>query len=462
MAKPNARSVALSVLETVERKHLLATAVLRQEKSARDLDPRVMAAATDLVLGTLRQRGFIDHHLRARTPKGLPEHDHRLICLLRLAAYELMFVERTPDYAGVSSYVEIAKRTHGQRVAGFVNAVLRGISAVDRKALALGRGALPPAAHFSFPDWAVEEARAAFGPEYSLQLETLNRPASIALRTHVGRVSADALARQLSELGLHPQRVTALPDALVLPPDEPPYESVEFLRGQFWPQDIASQLVASIAAALVSPSASGAESLRSGPAACGASMLLDACAGSGTKSLCLAGSVPSVQIVASDLSASKIAAMRRRLRSLQVPGVETVIADLTSPPFAAAAFDLVLLDAPCSGLGTVRRHPELKWRRGAGDLQANAARQTELLHHAARLVRPGGALVYAVCSFARTEGAAVVDDFLARHPWYRRGAIPLPGSLPAASVLTAAGDLLLPPSLLDSDCHFVALLRRAG
>jgi len=483
MARPNARSTALSVLEDVERKNLLVTAALRQEKTRRDLEPRVAAMVNALALGTLRERGYIDHLLRGKVKKGLPERDVRLLCLLRLAAYELLFVERTPDYAAVSSYVEIAKRTHGQRVAGFVNALLRGLAVADRAALASGRGALRPEARFSCPEWVVEEAKLAFGDGHLRELEVLNRPARIALRANTDRISGDDLASHLSSLGFHPERCPPLPEAVLLPPDEPPYETAPFLKGLFWPQDLASQLVAALATGSICclahpsrlPPPGGSTPSPSLPLRVSFAMeeegvagsappsltVLDPCAGSGTKSLCFAQDLPEATILASDVAGSKISALRRRLKSMKADRILVATADLTSPPFAASAFDLVVLDAPCSGLGTVRRHPELKWRRSAADVSSNRARQQDLIHHAARLVRPGGVLYYTVCTFTRAEGPEVVDEFLRRHPWFSRVLPPdLPG-LHTQGLLTECGDLLVPPSVLDSDCFYAAIMRRA-
>ncbi len=464
MAAPDSRSVALSLLDAVRRQDTLLTAALRHELFRHDLDPRTSASANRAALGTLRHRRLLDALLAPLAERGLPHKDERLLDLLRLAMHELLFMDSVPDYATLNSYVTLARKTKGPRVAGFVNALLRKAAARGREALLADAAALPPADRLSYPDHVLAAAQGAFGPQTPEQLEWMNRPAPIGLTVHTGRTDRNALSSALRQAGLHPAAVDFAPAGLVLPPDEPPYQTLQFVQGMFWPQDPASQMVTRLALA----------SSRTTPMT-PQRRVLDACAGNGTKSLGLAlASPPGTEIVALDLSEARIRLLRQRLEELEIQNVTPVVSDLMKAPYPPGSFHTVLVDAPCSGLGTVRRHPELKWRRTEGDILANSDLQARLIAAAAALVAPGGILVYTVCTFTPQETSGVTGPFLAAHPEFRLVptselaavgvAMPETVLLSATPTLPAhrPGTLFLPPSLFDSDCFFAAVFEKTG
>jgi 16S rRNA (cytosine967-C5)-methyltransferase len=465
MGTPDSRSVALSLLDAVRRQDTLLTAALRHELFRHDLDPRTSASANRAALGTLRNRRLLDALLAPLASRGLPTRDERLMDLLRLAMHEFLFMDAVPDYATLSSYVDLARKTKGSRVAGFVNALLRKAASRGREALLADATSLPLADRFSYPEHVVEAARQVFGDEAPDQLAWMNRPAPIGLSVHTGRTDRNALSSALRQAGLHPAAVDFAPAGLVLPPDEPPYQTLQFAQGLFWPQDPASQMVTRLALC-------GEEAAATVD---GGRRVLDACAGNGTKSLGLAlASRPGTEIVALDLSEPRIKLLRQRLEELEIPGVTPVVSDLLAAPYPPGSFGTVLVDAPCTGLGTVRRHPELKWRRSAADIAANAALQARLIEAAAGLVAPGGTLVYTVCTFTPLETSGVTSAFLAGHPEFRlvpaaelsaRGvALPETVLLSAAPTLSAQrpATLFLRPSLFDSDCFFAAVFARGA
>lgn len=420
---------------------MLATAALRTELNSRDPEANIAATANAIALGVLRHRTLLDHFLAGVADRGLPEKDQRLLDILRIGAYELLFIERSRPYAVVSSIVELAKAVKGKRIGGFVNAVLRKLGRLGPAATCREVEKLPAAVRLSYPQWLLEEARAVFGDAAETELESMNRPADIAVRVNTAATSAKALAEELSGLGLHPRQVPFLPHALVFSPDEPPYRSVPFVRRLFWPQDVSSQLVAGLAVP------------RAGET------VLDACAGFGTKTMALAlDGQPGAAIVASDVNPARIASLQERCHSVGLTNVRTETADLVSPPYPPEMFDLVFVDAPCSGLGTIRRHPELKWRRTSEDVAANAALQARLLVGAAPLVKPGGRVVYAVCTFTPAEGPLLVEEFLASHSEFSRSAFELHDE----KLSTSKGDLLVVPTQYGSDCFYAAMLTRNG
>jgi 16S rRNA (cytosine967-C5)-methyltransferase len=450
MAGPDHRSVALSILDRVRTRELLATAALRHEQERYDLPPEVQAAAHRVALGVLRERRYLDSRLEELVDRGLPRKDKRLLDILRLALYELLFMDGIPPYATVSRYVELARRTKGGKVAGFTNALLRRAAVLDPAGEREARTALPVAVRLSLPDWLYEAAGRSFGDSWEAELERLHDPAAIALRCAQGQ-DRGALFQELQEEGLAPRPFPENRAGFYLSPGSSPFQTLAFAQRRFRPQDRASQLVTDIVIAA------------------GSGALLDGCAGSGTKSLAFAESGAFAEVVAADRAERKLAQLQARTTA----PVTSAVADLTRPPFPAARFDTVFLDAPCTGVGTLRRHPELKWRRTPADAAANAALQGALLDGVAPLVRPGGLLAYAVCSFLVEEGPAVVAAFLARNPQYRLApfadrlegtARELAGRMAAQAAALpgyAPGTLLTFPTVLDGDVFFLALLRRA-
>jgi len=453
---PDHRSVALAVLDAVRARGALAGATLRLEAERRDLPGQVVAAAAELAYGVLRRRRFLDHLLAGFVKSSLPRRDKRLMTLLRLAMYELAFMDGIPAYATVDRFVRLTGRIKGRRVSGFTNALLREAARAGGEHLRAQLDRVEAPVRLSFPDWIVAAARRAFGDGHLDFLARLNAPAPITIVANGQRGTREDLAQELAEAGLPSRSVDGLPAALVLEPGHSPYQTLQFLHGHFWPQDLGSQLVAELASLL--PGAP----------------FLDGCAGNGSKTFYRLNRVPSVGPgVAVDLSRARLEALGQRSRDYGFGEVPSVVADLRQAPFRPGTFGAILVDAPCTGLGTLRRHPELRWRRQEADVATNARLQAELLAAAGELLRPGGHLLFCVCSFLREEGGQVVADFLAARPSFRLvsparlsasqdlhaileatrdSAVPAPGMDP--------GGILTQPDSLDGDCFFAALLEK--
>jgi len=372
--------------------------------------------------------------------------------ILRLGIHELTSLDRIPGYATVNSYVDLTKRTKGRRMGGFVNALLRRAAKLSTDLLGLMRRDAPLAVRLSLPDWLADRMPAAFSSEWPALMRRLSSPAPIALRVNPARTDRSTLMEALAGMELTPQEVDWCDLAITLPPDQPPYLAVEFLQGHFWPQDLGSQLVCELTRALEPD------------------LLLDGCAGRGTKSIALAGR--GLTVVAGELERPKLAELSRREESYGILPMRKVALDLAHPPFAADSFDCVLVDAPCTGLGTIRRHPELKWRGTAKDVAARARLQAGLLAGAAGLVKPGGWLVYVNCTPLVEEGPEVVESFLAHNRDFALAPAPRPDG-PAGEIVKALEDGCRPlpwyregtfmtlPTVLDGDCFFAAFLQRS-
>ncbi|HEY7724409.1 MAG TPA: transcription antitermination factor NusB [Anaeromyxobacteraceae bacterium] len=433
------REIAFGVLRRVEEGGAYASRALDAALGAAGaIDPREAGLATELVYGTLRRALAIDAALGPHLSRPLGRVDPAARVALRLGGYELLFLGR-PPHAAVSQAVALARRADHGRAAGFVNAVLRALSRAGPPPPPPFEG--DPAGHVaaaeSLPRWLAEEWVAWLGAPEALALAgAMNRPAPLCLRSP----RRDELAERARAAGLEVSPAARSPHGLVL--RGAGVAALARAAGDlpFQVQDEAAQLVALFAAG----------DLAGRPA-----RVLDVCAAPGGKAFHVAELLgPGGEVVAVEVHPRKADALRLEAARRGLP-VRVVCADATrpAPELAPRSFDAVLVDAPCAGLGTLRRHPELKLRRTAADLPRFAALQRSLLEAGAARARPGAAVTYAVCSLSRAEGpevaAAAVAGGLSRAP-------PPPGF--PADVLSPEGDLLTLPHRHGCDGFFAARL----
>ncbi|HWB72510.1 MAG TPA: transcription antitermination factor NusB [Egibacteraceae bacterium] len=411
-----------------------------------DLPARDRAFAANLAYETLRWEGTLDWALGRVLTRPLGAVDPEVLDVLRLGACQLLFT-RTPDRAAVASTVDLARAQLGPGVTGFVNGVLRALARAraelpwppvdDDRGLSLATG---------YPEWVVVEARARFGARARAVLEAGNRPPGLTLRA---RGDAVALAGELRAAGLAAAPGRHAPEA-VRAPGADPADLACVAEGRATPQDEASMLVSRAVAARVADGDVDGW------------LALDACAGPGGKATHLAQL--GARVVAVDVRPSRARLVTETARRLGVAAsVRVAVTDSTAPALRASVFDAALVDAPCTGLGVVRRRPELRWRHGPADPTRLAALQLALLEGVADAVRPGGWLVYSVCTWTRAETVDVAAAFLAAHG-DRFESDPDAGP-PSASdrpgqVLPGDPGLQLAPDTDDVDGMYVLCLRR--
>ena len=383
-----ARRLAFQVLSDAERGGVrLAQRLARPDVEA--LSPRDRAFLHELVLGTLRHRGWLDHAIAASVDRALSRVDPAVLTILRLGASQILRL-RVPDRAAVSESVELAREV-APRATGLVNAVLRR----------LAREGAPPEPDAqadplawlttvgSLPRWLAERWLARLGAE------TARARAAALLETppvvfRVNPRTTDAEARLAGE-GVVAEPLT-VPGSRRLREGSLAGLATE---GIVYAQDQGSQMIAHLAA---QPGG----------------WVFDACAAPGGKSTLLADLGPEARVLAADLSPARVATMAGLVTRWGATNVRTLVADARRPPLGRP-LQTVLLDAPCSGLGTLGRHPDIRWRARAADLAGHARRQRELLEGVAPLVTAGGTLVYATCSLEPEENEQVVDPFLEAH-----------------------------------------------
>lgn len=427
------RRVAFQVLERVRAGDLADRAL---DHFGRALEPRDRGWTLELVYGTFRLRGRIDYLLDKLLRDGVETADPAVLDVLRLGAYQLLEMGSVPPYAAVSQSVELARAVGAGRAAGLVNGVLQNLGRKGRE-IAFPRLDRDPAAHLaswgSHPRWLVERWIARWGAEDAAALvEADNARPELYLRP-LG-LSADEARARLGEAEIATEPVELSPDSLrILPPAS------------------AAEALAAVPAVVQDPAAALVVRYAAVPEG---ATTLDLCAAPGGKALGLAERAP--RVAAADLSQRRLARVAENAARVGWGArIGAVVADARFPPFRAA--DAVLLDAPCTGTGTFRRHPDGRWRVTADDLAALAVLQAELLEAAAPLVRPGGVLVYSTCSLEREENEERVEAFLAQHPDF--GVEPAPGAV-AEPLLDAAGFLCVLPQRQGVDGAFAARLRR--
>lgn len=431
-----ARHVAAEICADLRRGELLDASFDRQ---AARLDPRDRRFTRELVYGMLRRRAWLDALLAARVRAGLARLDADVHDLLRLGAYQLLYMRSVPPYAAIAQTVELAKRRHGVGPSRLANAVLRRL---DREGDALGvETPADPidalALAESHPRWLVARWVARWGEDETRRLLQSNNtePPLVARPIHAVREQVEAM---LEGAGITVADAPLVGDSILLAsPVSALTELGAFRQGLFHLQDPASTLVTKYAAV---PEGS---------------LVADVCAAPGGKSIELSRRAGAV--LSSDLSFSRMRRVLQNMERLELPTVLPYVADARRPAIRGA--DVVLIDAPCTGTGTFRRHPDARWRIKPSDLAVMAALQREILRAAATICAPDGLLVYSTCSLETEENDAQVERFLDEHQDWRLEP-PAEGAVPS-SVLDA-GRLRVLPQKHGTDGAFAARLRRTS
>ncbi len=429
MATPARRLAAAVLAQVASQRGTLADALA--DEAIERLDTRERAFLHELVLGTLRRRGWLDHVLESLTTRPLGRTRPAIRDALRLGAYQLLYL-RVPPHAAVSESVALTRAADPRGgSAGFVNAVLRRLQ----------REGPPPepdpdddtvswlTTAGSLPRWLAERWLARLGAEEAVArtrafLEP--PPNGFRFNPRIGDAAARATAS-----GLEMQE-SVVPDAWEATGGPLAALAAE---GVVYVQDVGSQLVARLAAR--------------------AGTVLDACAAPGGKALLIADAIGSSgHVVAAEAAPRRLRTLVELSARWGATNISVIGGDALHPPYRRP-FDSILVDAPCSGLGTLGRRPDIRWRLGPGDVQRHAARQRALLEALHPLVRPGGRLVYSTCSVEDEENEGVVEPFLEAHPGFR------PETLPPWSSRFAVGPFVkMSPSRHRGDSFFAACLAR--
>jgi 16S rRNA (cytosine967-C5)-methyltransferase len=428
------RELAVEILNRIDQKGGYAEPLLDAALSGEGIpNPHDRGLLTELVYGTLRMRGRLDWIVSRLYRGDDAALETPVRNIIRTGLYQLLFTDRIPPFAAVNEAVGIAKKGC-PAAAGLVNAILRN-ALREKESIAWPDMARDPgraiAVLHSHPRWLVERWLDEYGIDETIAIcRTNNGIPPLVVRVNGLKTSREKAVAALAAEGITAEKTRFSPDGVLLStPAAGLRETAAFRDGLVRVQDEASQLVAR----LVAP--------RPGE------RILDLCAGAGGKTLHMAALMENRgEIVAVDLHPDKLNLLAAEAGRLGVAIVKTHTADATAmPDLFRGAFDGVLLDAPCSGLGTLRRNPEIRWRIVPPDLEKSMSLQKRLLRKAADCVKPGGRLVYSVCTETPEENEAVVVDLLSTRSEFKR--IPPEG---------------IPPELVDADGFFRTFPHRHG
>lgn len=401
----NPRQAACETLLRIKKEGGFADRLIDIELSNGILSGPDRGLYAELVFGVLRRQGTLDHILQQLLEKPMIELDPLALVILRIGLYQLTCLDRIPESAAVNESVNLAKLiTPG--TSGLINAVLRNyirrrdtISFPDMNT----NPAAAIAARHSQPEWLAEQWIGQLGVIEAQQLaEASSQQPPLTLRVNTLRSNRDQLLQEFTAQGIEAAPCRYSPDGIVMTGRHMVSALPGFDAGLFAVQDEASQLASRLL---------GAEP---------GERVWDACCAPGGKSCHIAQQMDDRgELIATDISRSKLTLVQDSLRRLGITSVSTAVADLHQPEtFPDGDFDRILLDAPCSGLGVIRRNPEAKWRLFSGDITRLAAVQKTLLKHAAVKLKPGGTLLYSTCSTSEAENELVVEDFLLHNPGF--------------------------------------------
>lgn len=409
MRKKTPRAICLEILRRVEEADRHPDALLSDSfKQYRHLTPLDRAFLTELTYGILRWQGKLDWVISRFLRGPLEKTEPAVLNVLRLGLYQILFLTRTPVSAAVNESVELAKKIRGKGGAGFVNAILRSVVR-EREKIVYPDITKDPILHLSvmesYPLWLVQRWVSEWGLEETHRIcRAMNQISPLTLRTNTLKISLEDLIQKLREKGLTPLPACFSDDGIVVK-DAPPVSEIPFFKeGLYIIQDEASQLVTEVL----------------GPQP--GERILDACAAPGGKTTHIAQRMESEgEIYALDISREKLGLVEEACKRLGIKIVKIVKTDGTKtlPLPEKMKFDRVLVDVPCSGFGTLRKNPDLKWRRGEEDIKRISELQASILANVSRYVKDGGMLVYSTCTVFREENEDVVESFLDEHTEFR-------------------------------------------
>jgi 16S rRNA (cytosine967-C5)-methyltransferase len=439
----NAREVALQVVRDTfppsghyEGRGAQESLEYRARKAG--LDARDRAFATELAYGAIKMRRTLDFYLQpfiGERPQPLPP---AIAEILRLAVYELVYTQ-ADEHATLFEFVNLAKRYGHRGVADLVNAVLRNFLRSPRASIARENFADEAdylGARYSLPTWLVRQWIASFSDEAEQICAAVNEPAATAVTVNRLKLEPQELEDSLARDGVRSRRSEFVNESLVIADPAKIHEIERSADGSWWFQSESSAMPV----AVLNPQPE--------------EEVLDVCSGRGNKALQIGGRMSGEgNLLCIEEDDRKVAVLRRRLEDAGVAaGIVSgdASAELLDP---GQHFDRVLIDAPCSGIGVVGRHPEARWKKQRDDGERLALTQRAILERVARAVHDGGALVYAVCSTDPRETIEVVEWFRSTQNFER-------GLIPACfePFLTADGDVLVPPGLSGRDGFFIARL----
>ena len=446
---PSARELALNVLTRVEKEGAYSNLELNAALQRTRLSKEETGLATELVYGTIAHLNTLDYFLGWFVAKGVDKLEPWVRSLLRMSLYQIVYLDRIPQHAVVNEAVNLAKRKGHQGISGMVNGVLRNV--LRKKDELVISDQMPAVKRISLqhshPEWLVDRWVQQYGEEVAERIcAANNEPPSVSVRVNQTMISREAMLQEMEAEGLEAVPSLLTEEGIIVKSGGNMALTSWYQDGQISVQDESSMLVGSA----VHPEPH--------------MKVLDCCAAPGGKTAHLAELMKDQGvIIANDIHAHKEKLIRDQAERLGLDVIQTVHGDAAelASKYPPASFDRILLDAPCSGLGVIRRKPDLKWAKRPEDIEQIAQLQSELLETVSGLLKVGGILVYSTCTIEPEENDRLIERFLAKHTNFA-----LPSEEPASwaalkqAALSRGGGVQILPQHFHSDGFYIARLQR--
>lgn len=443
--KKNVRETVLELLETIEKNQSYSNLLLHHAIEKNNLPTKDIGLLTELTYGTLQRKMTLDFFLKPFLKKA-NKIESWVKNLLRLTLYQMVYLDKIPDRAAIFEAVEIAKKRGHKGIASMVNGVLRSIQREGLPSLtSIEDAAERLAIETSHPQWLIKRWIEQFGYERTKAMGEINLTAPLqTARVNTTKITREECSKRLLEEGFQLELSPIIPEAIRALKGNLA-SSAAFKEGLLTIQDESSMLVAYALGAAKDE------------------MVLDACAAPGGKSTHIAEKMKnSGQVISLDLHEHKVKLINDNARRLELHNIQTRTMDSrqAAENFPPESFDRVLLDAPCSGLGVMRRKPDMKYTKKEQDIFQLSNIQRDLLESVSSLIKKGGVLVYSTCTVDREENENTVADFLKHHPDFE-GDTNFKDRMPeAVRPLIMGFDLQVLPQDFGSDGFYIACLRK--
>lgn len=438
-----ARDTALEVLMQISRANAWSDGSLKRTIAKNKLDSRDAALATHLAYGVIQNKMLLDYYIGCWSSQKPERLESVILNILRIGGYQILFMDKIPHHAAVNEAVEMTRRHGRPKAAGMVNAILRKFvtNRLDMPALPQGSTADYLSVRYSHPKWLVERLLGILGAEEAEQyLKSNNETVPTTVQTNTLRVTAEELAQELRASGITVKQHPWLDGCFAISGTGNLEALPAFQAGHFTVQDAAARLVATVAA----PKSGG--------------RVMDVCSAPGGKSFAIAMEMgDSGEILSCDIHPHKLKLIENGAGRLGIRSIRTALADGRENHAAWVGMaDLVVADVPCSGLGIIRKKPDIRYK-DPKEFSKLPEIQRDILHNAATYVAEGGTLVYSTCTVLPEENGEVVDDFLEKHPDFTLTPFTLPAPIGACE-----GQLTLWPQRYGTDGFYICLMRRKG
>lgn len=441
----DARAAALAALLHVDENEGFSNLVLDKTLAKFALEPRDAALASAIFYGVLERRLTLDYYIGQFASTPVRKMTPQVREILRIGAYQILYLEKIPSSAAVNVAVELAKQNKAVKASGFINAVLRNLVRNLQK-LCLPEEHADPLRYlslkYSCPEWLISLWQRAYGPRCTaLLLESLSEHPPMYVRLNNTRGDEEYLLRRLMEENVKAKAITWIPGAAKLETTGSVSSLASFQEGLFHVQDLSSQLCAAL--------------LEAQPG----ERVIDVCSAPGGKAFTIAERMNGTgEVLAFDQYKGKVNLIRQGARRLGLGNIHADLRDALKPREPLGPADRVLCDAPCSGLGIIRRKPEIRYKSPSA-LDSLPDLQYRILSKSSELVKNGGILVYSTCTLNPEENGAITRRFLQEHPDFLPRRLPLPQGVTHA-VEEPENELTLMPHVHGTDGFFVASFRR--